>query len=136
MELTATEATTVNAALIVAEAPPELATVMSRAPTDAPLAIVSVAVSCVAELTDTLLADTPVPLRLTEVPAATRLPVMVTGTVAPGTPWLGVTDVIAIAGAVTEKAPGSVPFPPFGFVTVRSRVPIAAPAATVRVAVI
>src|SRR5215831_16263192 len=41
-----------------------------------------------------------------------------------------------MTGAVTEKAPASLPVPPFGFVTVRSRAPIAAPAATVRVAVI
>src|SRR5262249_36568421 len=96
----------------------------------------NVAVIWVVEPMDTLLTDTPVPFRLTMAPAANPLPVMVTGTIAPGAPGVGVTEVIAMSGAVTEKAPASVPVPPFGFFTVRSLAPIAAPAATVRVAVI
>jgi hypothetical protein len=69
-------------------------------------------------------------------PATKPAPVIVTGTAAPGTPWSGVIEVIAIGGVDTEKAPASVPFPPSGFVTVTFRASAAALLARVSVAVI
>gem|GEM_PF-4809840 len=61
-----------------------MVTVTLRAPDVAPLARVSVAVSCVADPTDTVLAVTPDPLRLTVAPVAKPVPMIVTGTAAPG----------------------------------------------------
>ena len=107
----------------------------SRAPSAAPLAIVSVAVSCVADPTDTMLTVTPVPLRATVAPTANPVPLIVTGTAAPGVPWFGDTEVTVTAAPVTVNPPTSVPLPPLELVTVTSRAPAVAVAEIVSVAV-
>ncbi|MDO8479284.1 MAG: hypothetical protein Q7W02_24460 [Candidatus Rokubacteria bacterium] len=85
-ELTVMGATTVKPPVSVPPTPPVFATVTLRVPSAVPLAIVSVAVSCVADFTVTLLDVTPVPLTLTVTPVANPDPLIVTGTVAPTAP--------------------------------------------------
>jgi hypothetical protein len=66
--------------------PLELVTVTSRAPRVAPLLIVSVAVSCVADTIVTLLTLTPAPLTPTLEPVRKLDPLIFTRTVAPTAP--------------------------------------------------
>ena len=86
MRVTITGATTVNPPVSVPLPPPEFVTVTLRAPSVAPAAMPSVAVSCVAEPTATFVTPMPAPLRLTVAPAANPEPLIVTGTVAPCPP--------------------------------------------------
>src|SRR5262249_4316903 len=119
----------------VALPPPGFVTVTPRGPVAAPAAIVRVAVMLVEDATVRFETVMPAPA-LNVAPATKPAPVIITGTAALGTPWLAVTEVIAMVGAVTEKAPASVPFPPSGFVTVTFRASAAALLARVSVAVI
>src|SRR5262249_30163999 len=73
-------------------APVGMTTLTSRVPGLAPPAIVSVAVICVADTTDTF--DTVIPApALTVAPAAKPVPPMVTATAVPGAPCAGEIDV-------------------------------------------
>jgi len=72
---------------------------------------------------------------LSVAPAIDPDPLLVTGTVAPAAPWLGVTELTVTDAAVTVKPPASAPLLPSRFVTVTFRAANAAPLAIVSVAV-
>src|SRR5205823_4845501 len=82
---------------------------------EAPAAIASVAVSCVAEGTLTLLTVMPAPT-LKVAPVWKLVPVIVTGTLLPTVPCVGAIVVTVGAAAATVKPPVRVPLCVSGFV--------------------
>jgi hypothetical protein len=96
--------------------------------------MVSVAVIWVALTTARLPTVMPLLLTINAAPATKLEPVKVTGTLAPGTPLAGLTDVSTGAGGFTVNT-AALLVPPL-VVTVRFAAPVAAVAATVSVAVI
>ena len=89
-------------ALRVPAPPSEFVTVTSWAVPAVPVATVRVAEICVAETTVTLLAETPVPLRLIVAPVAKPAPWIVTGTAVPAVPLLGLTAVTVTAATTVN----------------------------------
>jgi hypothetical protein len=83
--------------------PLKFVTVTSRAPGVAPLAIVNVAVSWVADPAIALLRVTPAPLALTVAPATNPDPMIVTGTAVPGVPRFGDTELTVTAAPATAN---------------------------------
>ena len=79
-------------------------TVRLYAPGAAPDATERLAVIVVALASATFETETPVPLTATVLPYRKFVPVRVTGTVAPGTPFAGLTDVSPGAGAASMLA--------------------------------
>src|SRR5215467_14455217 len=72
---------------------------------------------------------------LSVAPAIDPDPLLVTDTVAPAAPWLGVAELTVTDAAVTVNPRASAPLLPSGFVTVTFRAASAAPLAIVSVAV-
>jgi hypothetical protein len=125
------EASTVN--VRVPLVPPAVATATVRVPAAALGSMVKVAVSAVALVTTTLLADTP-PLTVTDVAPVTKLvPVIETLTDVPRTPLDGVRLTAVGAGGVTVSV--CEPVVPPVVVTVTVRPPRAASLAAVNLAV-
>ena len=89
-------------ALRVPAPPSEFVTVTSRAAPAVPVATVRVAEICVAETTVTLLAETPVPLRLIVAPVTKPVPWIVTATAVPAVPLLGLTAVTVTAATTVN----------------------------------
>jgi hypothetical protein len=112
-----------------------LVTVTERAPVAAPAAIVNVAVIWVALATFTEETVTPVPETLTVAPVSKLVPVRVTVRVPPTSSVLG-DCAVRVGAAPTVSEPLDVALVPSVLVTVTDRVPMAAPAVTVNVAVI
>src|SRR4051794_13631539 len=102
--------------------PPAVVTVTFRAPGAAAASSTKLAVSDVVLLTATVVTVTPLPLTFTVVAPTTKLvPVSVTATVAPWSPWFGamLVNVGADAGAFTVN--GTEPLVPAAVVTVTFR---------------
>src|ERR1700731_254358 len=97
--------------------PPEVVTVMVRAPVAVFAAMVNVAVICVALTTVVLLTVIPAPLTPTAAPATKFVPVNVTGTLCPCTPLFGLMDV-NVGGSRRFTVNGCVPLVPAEVVTV------------------
>ena len=114
--------------------PPNVLTVTLAAPVAAFAAIVKEAVICVGLTTVTLLTTTPALSTLTVAPEVKLVPVRVTETVAPWTPFDGLMDVKVGTTEPTVKDNG--PLVPPGVVTVTLVGPAAAVVAMVNVAVI
>src|SRR6202030_2210411 len=114
--------------------PPEVVTVTFRAPVGALPAMVNVAVICVVLTTVVLLTVIPAPLRPIVAPAIKFVPVSVTATLCPCTPFFGVIEVSV--GGARFTVNGCAPLVPPEVVTVTFRAPVAALLAMANVAVI
>ena len=99
---------TVNPLASVPPLPFGLVTVTSRGPPVAPLPIANVAVTRVEDTNATLLTVIPVPA-LTVAPLTNPLPSIVTGTVVPVEPWLGLTALTVTAALAVVTACADVP---------------------------
>jgi len=114
--------------------PAEVVTVTLAAPVVALLAMVKVAVICVALTTLTLLTDTPLLLVFTVAPETKPVPVSVTGTEVPCSPLLGLTEVSV--GITPRMVKVTALLVPAEVVTVTLAAPGVALLAMVKVAVI
>jgi hypothetical protein len=116
--------------------PPGVVMLTALVPRAAPAVMLNVAVTVVAFTTTTLLALTPVLEKLTAVAPVRLVPVKVTATVVPRAPEVGVSEVSVGTGtARTVKAPFKLGLVPPGVVMLTARVPTAAPAVMLNVAV-
>src|SRR5207248_10784867 len=106
--VTGTGTLTVNPPLSEPPEPFELVTVTSRGPAVAAPSIANVAVSRAEDTNVTLLTVMPAPA-LTVAPLTNPLPSIVTGTVAPEVPWLGVTVLTVTPALVVVTACADVP---------------------------
>jgi hypothetical protein len=119
----------------VPEPPSVFVTVTFRAPVTAVVAMVTLAVSCVELTNDVELTVIPVPEKDTLAPLAKPVPVIVTfWLVAPCASAFGLAEP-TVGAASTVKIPWPVPAPASGLVTVTFRLPVAAVAAMVTLAV-